>query len=120
MEFNRSQLSSRKTKLNSSLNAFHVGWRAGFVILAFLLLGSAVAIADISADRLRVLDEYLDAEAAKFNLPGIAVVVTSRARIIHEKIDGSDIQNDSAFIIGSCSKTITALATLSTSLLVTW
>ena len=98
--------------MNWSINAFRFGRRAGIATLAFLLMGSATAMADVSTERLRVLDEYLDRESAKFNLPGIAVAVTSQGEIVHEKIEGRAIESDSAFVIGSCSKTITALATL--------
>lgn len=98
--------------MDSSLKTFRRARRVGIASSAFLLMVTTLAVADISEDRLRGLDKYLVSEAEKFNLPGVAVAVTSHGQIVHEKIQGPGVQSDSAFVIGSCSKTVTALATL--------
>ena len=98
--------------MNSPLQTIRFRPTAITAILVFWILNAAAGSAEVSAKRLRELDDYLVSEAAKFHLPNFAVVVTSQGHVIHEKIEGKGISGDSAFVIGSCSKTITALATL--------
>ena len=67
---------------------------------------------EVSPDRIERLDGYLSSEAARFHLPGVAFAVVEGDEIAHVKVFGDGITEDSAFIIGSCSKTVTALAAL--------
>ena len=76
------------------------------------LLLSSVASAEVTENQLTALDAYLETEASRFNLPNFALAVTSQGKIVHEEVSGRGVESDSAFVIGSCSKTVTALATL--------
>lgn len=62
--------------------------------------------------RIERLDQYLSNEAARFHLPGVAIAVVNGDEIVHVNAFGKGVTEDSAFIIGSCSKTVTALAAL--------
>lgn len=65
-----------------------------------------------SVERLQRLDEYLAMEAKRFHLPNVALAVVEGGEIVHVNVLGTGVSENSSFIIGSCSKTITALAAL--------
>lgn len=77
-----------------------------------LLLFCHVADAQLNEDRWRQLDQYLTEEAERFHLPGLSVAIVERGEVVHSFNHGAEITSDSSFLIGSCSKTITALAAL--------
>ena len=80
------------------------------LIVPVLLMSSAQG--EVSPERISRLDEYLFSETNRFHLPGIAVAVVEGGEIVHVHVSGESVTEDSAFIIGSCSKTVTALAAL--------
>jgi CubicO group peptidase (beta-lactamase class C family) len=85
------------------------------VILMSLLLPvlvTSLTRGAVSPQRVERLDHYLSSEAARFHLPGVAIAVVDGDEIVHVKAFGESVTKDSAFIIGSCSKTVTALAAL--------
>ncbi len=68
--------------------------------------------AEVLPERIRRLDRYISSEAIRFHLPGVAVAVVEGDKIVHVDVFGDGVTEDSAFIIGSCSKTVTALTAL--------
>ncbi len=61
------------------------------------------------------LDAYLDAERERHGLPGLAVAVVQDGRIVHargfgEAAPGVPMRADTPFMLGSVSKSLTALA----------
>jgi CubicO group peptidase (beta-lactamase class C family) len=86
-----------------------------FAILMSLFVSGLVAPLIQGEDlpqRVERLDQYLSSEAKRFHLPGVAIAVVEGDEIVHVSTFGEGVAEDSAFIIGSCSKTVTALAAL--------
>ncbi len=84
-------------------------------MLASLLIPALItapANGEVSPERLQQLDDYILSVAKRFHLPGVAIAVVDGDRIVHQNVFGDRVTDDSAFIIGSCSKTVTALAAL--------
>ena len=82
-----------------------------FSLFGVVLLTSPTR-GEVSSDRIKRLDAYLLSEAGRFHLPGVAYAVVDGGEIAHLNVFGHGVTEDSAFIIGSCSKTVTALAAL--------
>ena len=84
------------------------------ILFSFIVALSVTSTAqsEVSPDRIKRLDSYLSSEAARFHLPGVAFAVVEGGEIAHVNVFGNGVTDDSAFIIGSCSKTVTALAAL--------
>ena len=72
----------------------------------------STAQSEISPDPIKQLDGYLSSEAARFHLSGVAFAVVKGDEIAHVNVFGNGVTENSAFIIVSCSKTVTALAAL--------
>lgn len=83
------------------------------LLIAAVVLGPAFgSAAEVSDQRLAELDRFWDVQYDQFRLPGLAAAVVDANGTAHIKIRGTGISNDSAFLIGSCSKSITALTAL--------
>lgn len=78
------------------------------VLATSFFVHSAVA----NEDRIASLQRYLIAEARAFRLPGVAASVIYADGDPVLLVEGDKVTSSSAFVIGSCSKTVTALATL--------
>lgn len=95
-----------------TLAAGAAGALAGLAGLIGGLGAPAVAVATASDDFAQV-DAYLDAYAAKNDLPGLAAAVIGPDGVEHEYLQGADgngepVTADTPFLIGSIAKSMTA------------
>ena len=81
-------------------------------VWSFASLVLAAELVGVPPDRLEKLAAYIDREAAAFRLPGVAVAVVTPAHVDIVRLQGRGVSSDAAWTLGSCSKTVTALATL--------
>ncbi len=104
-------MNRQRTRRTQRVNGGIAAWMPR-VALALTCLTASPTRADVSPELVQQLDEYLDTEVNRFHLPNLAFALVDGDEIVHVKTKGDRITEDSAFLIGSCSKTITALATL--------
>ena len=78
------------------------------ILIVFLLFNPIVAQSGINSD---LITEYVERIKKSYNLPGVAVSITDLDSIIYLETFGKISPNEQ-FLIGSCSKSFTALLIL--------
>ena len=86
---------------------------SSFNIIFFTLLICNSAY-DLSEEKIAKLDEIIESQRKLAKLHTFGIIVTNKNKTIHAKIYGEDnkVNNNTPFIIGSLSKSFTALAVL--------
>ncbi len=88
-------------------------WTTPFVLILGLSISSAQANPDFQA-----IDVYLGAQIRDSHIPGLAVAIVKEGRIVHARgfgiarPDGKPVTPQTPFVLGSTSKSITAVAIL--------
>ena len=84
--------------------------------LAILLLSlnSCFSVIELTNERIKALDEMVNTQMKKAKLKTVGLVIVNQTDVLHEKIYGGDntITTKSPFVIGSVSKSFTALGIL--------
>ena len=84
------------------------------LILIFVSLFAKNLSIELSIERIKELDKMIEKQTKKLNLHTFGIIVTNKTSKMYEKIFGENhkINVNSPFIIGSVSKSFTALAIL--------
>lgn len=86
---------------------------SSLIVILFTLLITNSAY-DLSEEKIAILDEMIENQRKLAKLHTVGLIVTNKNKTIHSKIYGDDnrVNNNTPFIIGSVSKSFTALAIL--------
>ena len=85
-------------------------------VVLFLSVAAGNAKASLSESDIARIDTYISTQLREANIPGAALAVIEKGKVIHVKgfgvsgLDGRPITGESGFIIGSTTKSFTALA----------
>jgi CubicO group peptidase (beta-lactamase class C family) len=92
----------------------HKLWTAAIVVVIVAL----PALAEVAPDPLAGLDSYIEEAMDRWNVPGAAVAIVKDQEVVYAKgfgvrdlEEGGDVDADTLFGIGSCTKAFTATAT---------
>jgi CubicO group peptidase (beta-lactamase class C family) len=89
-------------------------WIYTTILLLFYLIAASAEIDSIYFPDKNVIDSFLRKTVNTYNIPGLAVAIVNDKEIIFisgygESSPGIDISSDTPFLLGSTSKTFTAL-----------
>ncbi|MBC8377813.1 MAG: beta-lactamase family protein [Planctomycetes bacterium] len=77
-----------------------------------LLMPTRLFALELSEEQTQKLNTYLERQADAFHLPGLACALFTTDQTVTVKLFERGVSESSSFLIGSCSKTFTALAAL--------
>lgn len=87
-----------------------------YILLLFVLLlmitDNKVVSAQSYDDDNEKVNDYLTSELPKTKVPGMSIAITNKDKVVYQNIYGNVDSINTPFIIGSMSKSFTALAVL--------
>ena len=90
-------------------------WRLStyLIILYFFALTHELSV-DLTEERIKTLDEMINTQMKEARLKNVGLVIVNQTHFLHTKIygEGNKIETNRPFILGSVSKSFTALAIL--------